>query len=476
MNLSNEPSIETLPEFYANGANVVDTNVINDQTIANFCSDTVRELNNLTEELQQTDLGEINIRSSQQENSNQINSYSSRIADGGALGLSSKSVHDDGIASVQTSHEGFINSQSNAHIDQNYANLNHHNGTMISNKLCTETEIGNLNCDVVDSSPFYTQFNKHHLENNLGDIEMSSTASHHNNRTENHAHANGDRESREGSRDDDYRVPLCMLQSVDLRGKHIDDKLLSRTQHFLIQCFFLFFQSHLTDTSPLSFSPMNAQTQWHGNIETSTDTLVPIDTLNSELAEDQLRSELSTAITSQSKDLTTCENGIEMERNSILPELYLKPKSIPNGSTALNTMDESILIQPEQNRMEISNGVTRNESNHSSMSNGNMSLYRRRRNSFNSKPWIADMTTTSNVRSDSVSPNTMNNSKFVLSNTSRSLITPTSIRTINTPSQSTNISLISCPDGLAHALNEQNLRLQQIVLDHKVSSCRANPK
>lgn len=27
---------------------------------------------------------------------------------------------------------------------------------------------------------------------------------------------------------------------------------------------------------------------------------------------------------------------------------------------------------------------------------------------------------------------------------------------------------ISCPDGLAHALSEQNLRLQQIVYEHKV--------
>lgn len=27
---------------------------------------------------------------------------------------------------------------------------------------------------------------------------------------------------------------------------------------------------------------------------------------------------------------------------------------------------------------------------------------------------------------------------------------------------------ISCPDGLAHALSEQNLRLQQLVYEHKV--------
>lgn len=28
---------------------------------------------------------------------------------------------------------------------------------------------------------------------------------------------------------------------------------------------------------------------------------------------------------------------------------------------------------------------------------------------------------------------------------------------------------ISCPDGLAHALSEENIRLQQIVHEHKVS-------
>lgn len=29
---------------------------------------------------------------------------------------------------------------------------------------------------------------------------------------------------------------------------------------------------------------------------------------------------------------------------------------------------------------------------------------------------------------------------------------------------------ISCPDGLAHALSEENIRLQQIVHEHKVNN------
>lgn len=28
--------------------------------------------------------------------------------------------------------------------------------------------------------------------------------------------------------------------------------------------------------------------------------------------------------------------------------------------------------------------------------------------------------------------------------------------------------ILSCPDGLAHALSEQNIRLQQIIYEHKV--------
>lgn len=240
MNLSTEPSIETLPEFYANGANVVDTNVINDQTIANYCSDTVRELNNLTEELQQTDLGDIGIRggtftttnattTTNHHDNNQINSsFNSRFmetttATTTALS-SSKSVHDDAISSVQSHGD----SQSNAHssiADHNYAIPYHHNNsTLITERpLCTETEIGNLNCDVVDSSPFYTHFNTH-LENNMDSDDSRVSAdsfTHHRDKVENYASTNGRVSSdRSSQMDDDYRVAMCMLQSVDLRGNH----------------------------------------------------------------------------------------------------------------------------------------------------------------------------------------------------------------------------------------------------------------
>lgn len=211
MNLSTEPSIETLPEYYANGANVVNKNVINDQTIANFCSDTVRELNNLTEELQQTDLNDVSIRNNYEHPCN----FTDRFMEN-ALN-SSKCVQNDAIGSVDSS---IGENQSNVHHligDHNYA-IPYHNNTLLNDKLSRETEIGNLNCDVVDSSPFYTHFNKH-LENNMDDIDkmnrISMERSHH--ISESYLSANGKVNS-DGLSDDDYRTTVCMLQSVDLRG------------------------------------------------------------------------------------------------------------------------------------------------------------------------------------------------------------------------------------------------------------------
>lgn len=214
MNLSTEPSIETLPEFYANGAHVVDSNVINDQTIANFCSDTIRELNNLTEELQHSDLDEVGIRNTNHDN--QINSLNTRFME--TTLNSSKSVHDDAIGSVQSHGDNQINAH-NSHTDHNYA-IPYHNNTLINNKSSIEsTEFGNTHCDVVDSSPFYAHFNKH-LENNMDDdrpIQISTNNLHHTKET--YEYRSNGRASSEGMTDDDYRVAMCMLQSVDLRGK-----------------------------------------------------------------------------------------------------------------------------------------------------------------------------------------------------------------------------------------------------------------
>lgn len=254
------------------------------------------------------------------------------------------------------------------------------------------------------------------------------------------------------------------------------------------------------DTSPLSSSPLNAQTPWHGNVETSTDTLVPVD--------DRIGTEISTTLATKSYESKAAhENGIEVTGDSSSRSSNhhypfsdissIKSKNLPNCGIP-NIMDESILIQPEQQRMEIYNGNGNGYGNRSDGSasqfsvnninstaivpngtanNVSSSLYRRRRNSFNSKPppYIGDTSAAAAMhtqRSDSISPNTMN-SKFFLQNTSRSLQSAPSstiMRTLHTQSHApANLSSISCPDGLAHALSEQNLRLQQIVHEHKVS-------
>lgn len=222
---------------------------------------------------------------------------------------------------------------------------------------------------------------------------------------------------------------------------------------------------------------MAAQAKWHGNIETSTDTLVP------ELLDDRLCNERSTSALSNSKWSATSENGTEMsaENNRSPFMIDFKSKTLPNGNL-ISTMDESIVIQPEQPRMEISNG-NRHDTNQllstvsvpNGNANGNVSLQRCHRNSFNSKQssYIADITSSSTyIRPDCISPNT---NKLIQPNTNRVLASTQStlLRTNNTTSQTptTNISAISCPDGLAHALSEQNLRLQQIVHEHKVSEC-----
>lgn len=217
----------------------------------------------------------------------------------------------------------------------------------------------------------------------------------------------------------------------------------------------------------LSSSP-NVQSQWHGNIETSTDTLVPvIESANQEINE---ISYSKPAVDNELLPENSDRPSFNFYRSRNSPDMYnnLKMRQ-PNGSPV---MDDSILIQPEQQCMDITNGNQSVTGSVAYMPNGNAnnpSLYRRRQNSFNSKapPTFAEVLQSA-ARSDSISPITIN-SKFSLPNANRNLCMNQPNKSINTQSHpATNISTISCPDGLAHALNEQNLRLQQIVHEHKV--------
>lgn len=157
----------------------------------------------------------------------------------------------------------------------------------------------------------------------------------------------------------------------------------------------------MSDTSQSnSPTPLTvAQNLWHGSVETSTDTLVPIE--QNTLTTDSITS----SATNASEMATATTNGHNMNcddivdnvnpnldlnntklhkpnsdaRNVILPEVHgVKPKCW-TGSNQVS-MDESILMQPEHQRMEIlNNGRQEN------IPTNPLSTYRRRRNSSNSR-------------------------------------------------------------------------------------------
>lgn len=214
MNLSTEASIETLPE-YANGTNVVDMNVINDQTIANFCSDTVRELNSLTEELQHSDLDET-IRHHNHENQTSFTNMNSKLNDDSQVETANNGIQD---AVHETSIHGSVDENHRSSINDHNLMVSYYNRTMLNGQSSDSNE-NNTNCDDVDSSPYYRHFNAH-LENHLDDANeiksrISINNSHHS-QNDTYPYANG-RMSTNESNDADYRMPICMLQSVDLRG------------------------------------------------------------------------------------------------------------------------------------------------------------------------------------------------------------------------------------------------------------------
>lgn len=178
LNLSSEPSIETLPEYngLANG-NIL-YNHINDETIANFCSDTSRELNNLTEELQCSDL---DIRKQVTQRSNHLTDDSHNHAKAASSG------HSDDV------------------------------------RCQTDSDASS---DIVESSPFYTQAQRNGdrfaVDNTLFNLSLndSDTSSMAFNREASPQVNQGDAVDgcyRGGSRDS--LLTDCMLQSVDLAGK-----------------------------------------------------------------------------------------------------------------------------------------------------------------------------------------------------------------------------------------------------------------
>lgn len=145
-----------------------------------------------------------------------------------------------------------------------------------------------------------------------------------------------------------------------------------------------------------------AQNLWHGSVETSTDTLVPIEqytqtTDNITTPATNVSVSPSTSSATNGHNIIHCDDNVDDvnanldlnnsklhkpnsdSRNVILPEVHgVKPKSW-TGSNQVS-MDESILMQPEHQRMEIlNNGRQEN------IQTNPVSTYRRRRNSSNSR-------------------------------------------------------------------------------------------
>lgn len=143
-----------------------------------------------------------------------------------------------------------------------------------------------------------------------------------------------------------------------------------------------------------------SQNLWHGSVETSTDTLVPIEQYT--LTTDSITSTATNVstmppATTNGHNIIHCDDIVDDvnsnldlnnsklhkpnsdSRNVILPEVHgVKPRSWTGSNQA--SMDESILMQPEHQRMEIlNNGRQEN------IPTNPMSTYRRRRNSSNSR-------------------------------------------------------------------------------------------
>ncbi len=205
---------------------------------------------------------------------------------------------------------------------------------------------------------------------------------------------------------------LNMLHSVNLQS--MEKELLRFEDTTNLK--FVDFSGTSQSNSPTPST--RAQNLWHGSVETSTDTLVdsssivPIEqyTLTTDNITSTHASNVSETPTTQMATTTTTTNGHSANhcddivddvnsnidfnnlklnkpnseaaaRNVILPEVHgVKPRSW-TGSNQIS-MDESILMQPEHQRMEIlNNGRQENVVPTNPMS----TAYRRRRNSSNSR-------------------------------------------------------------------------------------------
>uniref|UniRef100_A0A1B0B9Q3 Lateral signaling target protein 2 homolog n=1 Tax=Glossina palpalis gambiensis TaxID=67801 RepID=A0A1B0B9Q3_9MUSC len=157
------------------------------------------------------------------------------------------------------------------------------------------------------------------------------------------------------------------------------------------------------------------------------------------------------------------------------------PATTTTNTTLCNDMDESILILPEHEKLEISvSGKCETIVSTNSNSSANMtvsSVLTAPTTSALSMPYVTSLvgattaqrrrrTSSSNSKRDGIIPKHVNNSYI-----SRFSLPGGGVRSLpmTPPGLTDRPSIaISCPDGLAHALSEENIRLQQIVHEHKL--------
>lgn len=173
---------------------------------------------------------------------------------------------------------------------------------------------------------------------------------------------------------------------------------------------------YLTDTSqnnsPLNSLP-NTQAFWHGSVETSTDTLVPvvetvhtahdsIDSTNS-VSSNKIFAKESNTYCGQINHSSTPDLPIKSiyrfsDTKCIAPEVHSsfnnnsnnnnnsKSKYWPtNNVNGTNSIDESIIMQLENQRMDLTSEYVATTQNTTTNDVNGLSLYRRRRNSSNSR-------------------------------------------------------------------------------------------
>ncbi|XP_053679949.1 myotubularin-related protein 4 [Anopheles nili] len=177
-----------------------------------------------------------------------------------------------------------------------------------------------------------------------------------------------------------------------------------------------------------------------------------------------------------------CRSGLAIQHaqsnissNASCNKLKANGTSLSSGCTAVSAtanpllssmmlMDESIIIQPQFQHLEI-NGKHPVGGSAPCEAVATSTIVplkeRRRRNSSNSKH---DLMSPCKPTNGSISPSATHSRFSTPGARSLPLTPPSAPFAADRPP----VATFSCPDGLAHALSEQNLRLQQIVYEHRL--------